>query len=275
MAARKAPLTCGIIMPISHVDENHTSDHWGRVKHVISAAITAAGMEPKPVWQGGQHDVIQARILENIFENDVVVCDISTKNANVMLEWGMRLTTKRPTLAIAEIGTALPFDTGIINTMFYDASLEWNTTQQFISELADAIKEVADLDEKGEYRSYLETFKFERVEPGTVSVPANEMVLERLEDISSQVSKLSKKVVEVGRVASSTLPMLYRNGLQVTSDISDVARASPSITTMQTTPTSGTSIETLQQTVDSCHSKLMDTARFGVEPRQTKRKAEF
>ena len=112
---------CGIIMPISHTDDNHTEAHWAAVLKFIMTAIERAGMTPQPVWTNADYDVIQAKILQNLFENEIVVCDVSTKNPNVMLELGMRLTTKRPTVIIAEEGTMLPFDTGIINTHFYSS----------------------------------------------------------------------------------------------------------------------------------------------------------
>lgn len=186
--------TCGIIMPISHFDETHTAEHWDRVKCVFAAAIRRSGLFPKPVWEGGQHDVIQSRILQNIFENEVVICDISTRNPNVMLEWGMRLTTKKPTIVVAENGTPIPFDTSAIHTIFYDSSLEWGATQTFILELSDRVSDIIAKFDAGEYRSYLETFQFERVEPGTKTISENEAVMERLDDVAASVSRLTRHV---------------------------------------------------------------------------------
>lgn len=220
-----APLpTCGIIMPISYVDEDHTEAHWGRVKQVFCQAIEQAGMTPKPVWEGGRHDVIQSRILENIFENEIVLCDISTKNPNVMLEWGMRLTTKRPTIAVAERGTELPFDTSNINTWFYDPSLEWNSTQVFIGEISVAVKEILSAYKNEKYNSFLENFKFEKVDPKIVTVPADRIVLDRIEAMDARIMRISSSVdmLAMSIKRSNQIAAMQRNNIDQKGDVSDL-----------------------------------------------------
>ena len=126
---------CGIIMPISGSDDFHTAAHWDEVRSVFDEAIQAAGLAPKPVWIAGDTNIVQAKILKNLFENDIVLCDVSTLNPNVMLEFGMRLTTRKPTVVVAEVGTKLPFDTTVIHTEFYDPSLKHSKVKEFIVSL--------------------------------------------------------------------------------------------------------------------------------------------
>lgn len=186
---------CGIIMPISTVDDDHDAKHWEGVKRVIEVAIENAGLVSQPVWQNGEFDVIQSRILKNLFENEIVVCDISTRNPNVMLEFGMRLTTKKPTIVVAEKGTPLPFDTSVINTEFYDYGLDYVTTAEFIDRLTKAICETRTAVGNGTYHSYLEHFRFETVEPGTISVTADKRLEDRLDEILIKISRIEKSVV--------------------------------------------------------------------------------
>jgi hypothetical protein len=181
--AKPEKTICGIIMPISNSDDEHTDTHWLKVKDIVTEAISQAGCIAQPVWEGGAHDIIQAKILQNIYENPIVVCDLSTRNPNVMLEIGMRLTTKKPTLLIAEEGTSLPFDTGIIHTEFYNRHLEYRTTREFIERLAQQIGEKLSAYDAGEYHPYLEAFQFETVQPSIVSVSSEE----RLTDLVSQM----------------------------------------------------------------------------------------
>jgi hypothetical protein len=180
---------CGIIMPISYSDDDHTAEHWENVRHVIEVAIEKTGLFPQPVWQNGDFDVIQARILKNLFENEIIVCDISTRNPNVMLEFGMRLTTKKPTIVIAEKGTPLPFDTSVINTEFYDHSLDYVSTAEFIARLAKAIADTRIAVGNGTYHAYLEHFRFETVEPATISVTADKRIEARLDEIISRLKR--------------------------------------------------------------------------------------
>lgn len=180
---------CGIIMPISYSDDDHTEEHWKNVRQVIEVAIEKSGLLPQPVWQNGDFDVIQARILKNLFENEIVVCDISTRNPNVMLEFGMRLTTKKPTIVIAERGTPLPFDTSVINTEFYDHSLDYVSTADFITRLAKAVIDTRIAVENGTYHAYLEHFRFETVEPATISITADQRIETRLDEIISRLKR--------------------------------------------------------------------------------------
>jgi hypothetical protein len=186
--------TCGIIMPISHTDDRHDEAHWAEVLNFITRAIEDAGMIAQPVWKNADYDVIQGKILKNIFDNDVIVCDVSTRNPNVMLELGMRLTTKRPTIIIAEEGTKLPFDTSIINTEFYDPNLKFSAITRFVGDLVKLLQETTQRMAGGTYHTFLESFTFETVRPSSISVSEGEAISGRLDEIASVVSQLNGKV---------------------------------------------------------------------------------
>lgn len=185
---------CGIIMPISPSDDEHTASHWEEVKDVITEAIERADCKAQPVWEGGAHDIIQAKILQNIYENPIVVCDLSTRNPNVMLEIGMRLTTKKPTLLIAEDQTPLPFDTGIIHTEFYSRRLDYRATKAFIEVLAGQISEKLHAHETGEYHPYLEAFEFETVEPPKRSISSVEHLTDMVTQTNRRLAQLDAKI---------------------------------------------------------------------------------
>lgn len=185
---------CGIIMPISRSDETHTETHWAAVLQFISEAIGRAGMVAHPVWLNSDFDVIQSRILQNIFENPIAVCDISTRNPNVMLELGMRLTTKKPTLIIAEAGTKLPFDTSVINTEFYDPALRYGDISAFVDLISGRLKAIRASYEAKTYRSYMENFVFETIRPTSVTVSLDEVVADRLEEMNLRIAKLDGRM---------------------------------------------------------------------------------
>ena len=187
---------CGIIMPISYSDDHHTEAHWKGVLGFVEKAIGDAGMVAQPVWHNADFDVIQARILQNLFENEIVVCDVSTRNPNVMLELGMRLTTKKPTIIIAEAGTKLPFDTSVINTEFYDPSLKYNEIADFVAKLTKILIDTRAATIAGTYRAYLELFKFETVQPANVTVTGEVAIAERLEEMSARIARISHQIDE-------------------------------------------------------------------------------
>lgn len=183
-------------MPISAIDDVYSEAHWQRVKAVLEKAISDAAMTPQPVWENQSNDVIQARILKNVYENDLVVCDVSARNPNVMLELGMRLSTKKPTILVADDCTALPFDTSVIAHSFYQRDLEYNATAKFVSDLSRTIRTVRTSYAKQEYISFVENFRFETVAPSTIQVTAEHFYAERLEEVRESISRIEKALEE-------------------------------------------------------------------------------
>ncbi|WP_353118770.1 hypothetical protein [Myroides odoratus] len=52
--------------------------------------------------------------MNNIYNDEIVVCDVSSKNPNVMFELGLRLAFDKPTIIIKDEKTGYSFDTGVI-----------------------------------------------------------------------------------------------------------------------------------------------------------------
>lgn len=186
-----AKLVCGIIMPIAG-DADYTSEHWRRVQRIIVRSIERAGMAVRLVWESPEVDVIHARILQGIYESDVVVCDVSGLNPNVMLELGLRLSTKRPTVVITDNVKKPPFDIGVFQYHSYQRDLEYNAVDDFIDEISKKIVQVAEAFQQKRYKSFVENFTFEVVEPTEVSVPADVAIRERMDSFSRQMSRIEK-----------------------------------------------------------------------------------
>ena len=74
---------CGIIMPISSHPE-YPIDHWKDVLHILKDAINQTEFEPNLVSEDVAIGLIHDRIVTNIYNNEMVICDVSTKNPNVM-----------------------------------------------------------------------------------------------------------------------------------------------------------------------------------------------
>lgn len=129
-------------MPISAMPPQYTAEHWARVRKALEAAIKDAGLIPQAVWENQPTDIIQGKILKNLYDNDVIVCDVSGLNPNVMLELGMRLATAKPTVLVTDGLSKLPFDTSVIAHSFYPHDLEYNATTEFLATLSQKISQV-------------------------------------------------------------------------------------------------------------------------------------
>jgi hypothetical protein len=116
-------------MPLSTASEalpryGNDDAHFVHVlEHLFVPAVEQAGFEAvRPTMFGA--DLIHAEIIKNLETADLVLCDASGYNPNVFFELGIRTALDRPVALVRDsITERLPFDTSIINTHTYDASL--------------------------------------------------------------------------------------------------------------------------------------------------------
>lgn len=184
---------CGIVMPIAAMGEVYSEEHWRRVRRILQTAIERAGLQPKLVWENSEIDVIQSAILKNIYENDVVICDVSGLNPNVMLETGLRLSTKRPTIIVTDKILKPPFDISNFGYLDYQRDLEYNSIEKFIGELSSKISAVFESYKNSTYKSFVEQFKFETVTPETVNVSTEEFIRDQLLQLQNSIRRIESR----------------------------------------------------------------------------------
>lgn len=189
--------TCGIIMPISSMEPNYKEEHWARVKKILWKGIESAGMKPILVWENPGIDVIQNTILQNIYESDLVICDVSGLNPNVMLETGLRLSTKKPTIIITDRVVKPPFDLQNIGHLCYQRDLEFNAIELFLSELAKKLQDISSAEDNGTYTPFAEKFEIKTVTPKSISVTSEDLILENIKYINKSMSIMSKEISEL------------------------------------------------------------------------------
>lgn len=195
--------------PIS-VSESHAARygddrHWERVHtHLLAPALREAGFDPISPEARGAHD-IHGEIIRHLMEDDLVLADFSTLNPNVMFEAGIRTSMQKPLVIVAENGTALPFDTGAINTLHYDPSLRVDTVAADLKKLTEHI---SDTDMKG--NGLLHWFKIETTSTASLTdLGASresvhgaqlQMLMHMVEDVrASQESERSDRLFREGR----------------------------------------------------------------------------
>lgn len=185
---------CGIIMPISKIGDC-TQQHWQEVKGIIEDAIKAAEFTPLLVSDADDSGIIQHRIVQNIYDNEMIVCDVSCKNPNVMFELGMRLAFDKPTIIIMDNDTPYSFDTAPIEHLTYPRNLNYYDILDFKEKLTQKIKAT--------YESYLNqtanTFLKNFGEFRVASIEhregeINDVILSRLEYLSGQIDRINASI---------------------------------------------------------------------------------
>lgn len=185
-------LTCGIIMPIATMSPEYPESHWLDVRHIIDSAIKKAGIIPRIVSDSEDSTIIHKSIINNIYSDSIIVCDVSNKNANVMFELGMRLAFNKPVVIIKDDKTGYSFDTSNIQHLGYRKDLRHNTVEKFIDDLAIKIKATYDAPNHEGYQSFLSHFgKFEVATIENKSIQEGEAIQKLLERVTSLDNKFN------------------------------------------------------------------------------------
>lgn len=148
---------CGIIMPISDTD-GYDTGHWLEVRSLIVRAAQQAGYTAGMVSENDGQDVIHRSIVKNIYHNELVVCDVSSLNPNVMLELGLRMANKKPLVIVFDGEGIYPFDIKSMLYIPYPKGLRHSKVENFVQELTTRIKQVGEADKAGKYEPFLNQF---------------------------------------------------------------------------------------------------------------------
>lgn len=129
---------CFIIMPIAD-HEGYNQGHFRRVyEDIFAPACEAAGYNPVRADDVVKTNLIHLDILKKLLESPMAICDLSTRNPNVLFELGLRQAFDMPTILVQEEGTPPIFDISMLRYTTYSKTLDY---RQVLSD-QDRIKEV-------------------------------------------------------------------------------------------------------------------------------------
>lgn len=212
---------CGIVMPISSID-NCPADHWQDVLKILQEAITNAGYHANLVSSSDDSGVIQKRIVQNLYDNEIVVCDVSCKNPNVMFELGMRLAFDKPTIIIIDDKTGYSFDTAIIEHLTYPRDLRYGKINEFKIKLKEKIiATIKKSTDDPNYTTFLKQFgefKVAKIEEKTGS--KEDIILSILQDLTDDIDLVKKRTTRLDRkyinheMKIDKMRMLIREGIE-------------------------------------------------------------
>ena len=179
---------CGVVMPISAI-EGLSESHWIEVKGIIESSITNAGFSANLVSDADESGIIQKRIIQNLYDNPIVVCDVSCKNPNVMFELGLRLAFDKPTIIIKDDKTDYSFDTSVIEHLVYPRDLRFSQIVKFKTMLSGKIEATFKKSKDSGYSTFLKNFgTFKVAKLDEKEVPAEQFILEKLSSIELKLS---------------------------------------------------------------------------------------
>lgn len=192
-------IVCGYVMPIARVD-GYPDTHWNDVKNILDEVVSKVGItKHRIVSDGDTITTIHSRIVNNLNVDDIIICDVSARNPNVMFELGMRIAFDKPVIIIKDSVTDYCFDSGTIEHLSYPKDLRYGAMQEFQSKLAGKIKAAFEKYIKngdGDQSPILQNFGSIDKKDITLSKLSSEEIL--LQDIHSIKNTLVKLQMQSG-----------------------------------------------------------------------------
>lgn len=191
MNSKDSNTICGVVMPISAIDGCNES-HWADVLSILNESIELAGFDANIVSNADDVGVIHKRIIQNLYENPIVVCDVSGKNPNVMFELGMRLAFDKPTIIVKDDKTPYSFDTSGIEHLEYPRDLRFSKIVDFKERLSSKIKSTYDASVNDRsYTTFLKNFgEFTVAKLDKKEISGQEFIIEELRSIRQEMRKI-------------------------------------------------------------------------------------
>lgn len=195
MTDEKKKVECGLVMPISAID-GCSAEHWQEVRSILVDAVKSINkldIEIKMVSEADEVGVIQKRIVQSLYNSDIVVCDVSCKNPNVMFELGMRLAFDKPTVIVKDDKTDYTFDTGIIEHIVYPRDLRFSKIIEFKEKFSRKVLATYEQANNPNHSTFLKSFgQFKVARIDETEVPANQFIISALQDIQADISALKR-----------------------------------------------------------------------------------
>lgn len=184
-------------MPISDNPE-YSTGHFLRVyEHIIKPACELAGFTPIRADDVMTTNYIALDIIKNIIESEMALCDLSSKNPNVLYELGIRQAFNLPVTLMKDSKTKRIFDIQGFRDIEYDESLRIDTVETTVADLAELIKNTYE-NKSTEINSLISLLG---IEPAKVSDKKKisvdtELILNSLTSLEKRITRYESKLPE-------------------------------------------------------------------------------
>ena len=190
---------CFVIMPIGD-HPSHEKGHFGKIyRDLIKPAVEDAGFKAYRADEGGGSQNIQIDIIKKIIEAPMAVCDLSTRNPNVLFELGIRQAFDLPVALIQEVGTDRIFDINTFNTGEYRSNRIYDEVIEDRGDIAKLIKTTFEKHNSGDgINSIIRLIP--SLEPAKINnkdIKSDELLrimFQQMNSISEDVSNLRRQV---------------------------------------------------------------------------------
>ncbi len=134
------PEDCFLIMPISDPD-GYDDGHFLRVyEDIFAPACQSAGLQPVRADEVTQTNLIHLDILQRLIQSPMALCDLSSRNPNVLFELGIRQAFDKPVVLVQEKGTPKIFDIAVLRITDYCRQLKYHQVPKDQEAIATSLR---------------------------------------------------------------------------------------------------------------------------------------
>lgn len=135
---------CFVIMPMSDPD-GYEPGHFRRVyEDLFIPACEQVGYRAVRADEVRQTNLIHLDVLQKIIESPMALCDLSSRNPNVLFELGLRQAFDKAVVLVQEVGTPPIFDINPLRYASYRREMLYRQVIEDQKEIADAVRETRD-----------------------------------------------------------------------------------------------------------------------------------
>lgn len=182
-----------IVTPIGGADSSTRRAADGLIISVLEPLLLEQGYDVFVAHRISLTGSITKQVIEHLLEDDLVICNLSEINPNVMYELAVRHAVGKPVVTIAELGTRLPFDIADERTIFYTNDMRG--VAELRPSLEDAV--AATLLKKDQDNPITRVRQHRALIDSLDQGDAKSILIERLDDIEDLLQQLNSKRLSV------------------------------------------------------------------------------
>jgi len=201
-------------MPISDPD-GYDKGHFQHVyDDIIKPAVQKSNFSPYRVDEAKGTNLIHVEILKELIDAPIAICDLSSRNPNVLFELGIRQAFDKPVVLIQESGTPRIFDISGLRCIDYSKNMKYHEVIHAQNLISEAMNEtLKNVDDKSNMNSIV---KLLAIEPAKIpSLDSNNKSQIEFGVLQSQIQEIRHLLLssQLSRVSSRQEHNIYRKKL--------------------------------------------------------------
>jgi hypothetical protein len=149
---------CFVIMPFSDPTE-YEKGHFDFVYNgILCPAIESANFSPVRADDNKSGNIIHKKIMDDLINSSMVLCDLSTRNPNVLFELGIRQVVDKPFVLVQEKDTPRIFDVAFNFTPEYEYTKDYVKVIKYQNDIKKALIDTYNEWKNGKFISIIKLF---------------------------------------------------------------------------------------------------------------------